>query len=1060
MTGRPRHRCLEPLSGTAPESAYLSDRQRLGVVLQAAGLLSLLSQARWYLPQAWQGAAVDERGRMGGVVAQSGHPPVAPHRDLRRLILRLFGGGREVSGRGEARGAARRLAARWDQILFRRTPDRLVEEILTEAPWLWEPRHTMARRALIGFVDVDDAEPWVAGPGRFRSALLSRAAHGDDPVDVVSGPDGRQLWSGLAVADEVAEFQRRGHWREAALLWERRGAETPADRIAYARCLYANGAFERARKVVSGLRNPEARLVRAQCQWQLGELGALRRSLPRLEATRFSPEQLVELADVLSRALANFGDREAAAEWVRRALESSQGEDHLRALIVAAGASWDAGDTETMGRHLDASEAARHSPALSWRWHNARALYELRRGDGRAACRHLGRAIGASRRRLYTFQAGRLWNELGMARARTGDLVSAERAFLHASRLLARCDAVSGLTVAQLNLAEIRIRRGRIWGVREVLERAERTDRMTRNRRGSMQNAALAVRLELACGCLEEAVKRARRALRTTGSPSDSWHRSELQVLLARATGWLGRPDDAGVALKQCGAEAEAFLEPEELPALFALAGDFAAARDHVGEGPFAALWRDLLAGRPARRSAWADAEQVDAFRLARWVYDASRLAPGWVDAEHQEAAIGELRRMGAVPLADELARGSADPWGAIERFLGSHDVAFDRLFTQAGFPEARLVWSGQDGTHILVDGEGGSKELATPSMGGSLEVYAPHADERLRALLMVAAQRVTEDLTEPRRRDEPTPISGSIVGRAECLRQSVERADRLATRPIPILIRGETGTGKELLARRIHAISQRADGPFVAVDCAALAPTLLQSELFGFVRGAFSGAHVTRRGRFEAADGGTIFLDEIGDLPLDAQKVLLRVLQEGEVFRIGDPVPRPVDVRILAATHHDLRAMVRRGAFRRDLYFRLRVGRVELPPLAQRGDDVLLIARTILERESDGHPPRLSRSACARLKSHSWPGNVRELRNVLLQALALRRSSVIRAEDLEIDPGPVEPVGNYHQRVDALRRELISGALEAADGNKAAAARSLGITRQALSYLVRKLEL
>jgi len=1056
----PRHRCLEPLSGTVPENAYLSDRQRLGVVLQGAGLLSVLSRARWYLPQAWQGAAIDEVGRLGAVVAQAGHAPVAPHRDLRRLILRLFGGGREVSGRGEARSAARRLATRWDQLLFRRTADRLVEEILTEAPWLWGAKHAVARRGLIGFIDAGDAEPWVAGPGRFRSALLSRTAAGADPVDVVGSADSRGLWSGVALADEVAEFQRRGRWRQAALLWEQRGTESAADRVAYGRCLYADGAFERARKVVSGLRSPEARLLRAQCQWQLGELGALRRSLARLEATRFSPEQMAELADVLSRALANLGDREAAGKWVQRAVEAGRGETRLRALIVAAGASWDAGDTEAMRRHLEAAEKAQESPTLAWRWHNAWALYELRCGNGRAACHHLGSAIGTSRRRLFTFQAGRLWNELGLARARTGDLAAAERAFLHASRLLARCDGVSGLTVAQLNLAEIRIRRGRTWGVREVLERAERTDRRTRNRRGSTQNAALAVRLELACGQMGKAMQRAKRALAAMGSQGDSWHRDELQALLARAAGWLGRTEDAGAALAGCQAAVGEFLEAEELPALFALAGDFAAARDHVGEGPFAALWRDLLAGRPARQPAWQEAERVDAYRLARWVYDACRLAPGWVDEEHRQAAVGELRRMGAMPLADALARGSANPWRAIEEFLGSPEAAFARLFAQAGFPEARLVWTDGGATRVLVDGEGGTEQLSTPCAGGSLEVSTPHAGERLRALLMVAAQRAAEGVIELRQQDEPTPANGPIVGRAACLRQSVERADKLAKRPIPILIRGETGTGKELLARRIHAMSHRADGPFIAVDCAALAPTLLQSELFGFVRGAFSGAHMTRRGRFEAANGGTIFLDEIGDLPLDAQKVLLRVLQEGEVCRIGDPVPRSVDVRVLAATHHDMRAMVRRGAFRRDLYYRLRVGRVELPPLAQRGDDVLLIARTILERESEGQAPRLSRSACARLQSHSWPGNVRELRNVLLQALALRRSALIRAEDLEIDADAVAAVGNYHQRVSALRRELISGALEAADGNKAAAARNLGITRQALSYLVRKLDL
>jgi DNA-binding NtrC family response regulator/tetratricopeptide (TPR) repeat protein len=1060
--GTPIHGGLEPRAGVAPEAAYLTDRQRLGVVLQGAGLLSLLSRAGWFLPQAWQGTTVDEDGRLGGVVASPGHAPEAPHRDLRRLLLRLFGGGRKVSGRGEGRRAARRLATRWDQILFRRNPDRLVEEILNESPWLWESRYAVARQGLIGLLDGSDQELWIAGPGRFRSALLQRTAAGADPSDLIESAEVRDLWAGAAVAEDPAEFGRRGRWREAALSWERRGVDSAEERLAYARCLYADGSFERARRVVSGLRDPGARLLRAKCQWQLGQLGAVRRSLGQLEAARFDAGQLVELADVLSRALANLGDRSGVDRWVDRALRASRGRDHLAALIVAAGASWDAGDTEAMAGHLEASESAQRDPKLAWRWHNVKALFQLERGNGRAACAHLQRAIAGSRRHLYPFQAGRLWNELGLARAHVGDLASAERAFLHACRLLTRCDAVSGLTVAQLNLAEIRVRRGRSWGVREVLERARRTDRLAKNHRGATQNAALAVRFELMHGRADQALATARQALKAIESQNDAWHRDELLVLAARALGWLGCAEEARTLLAEAGAAARKHLEAEELPALFAHAGDPVGARDLVEAGPFAPLWRRLLAGRIPDEAAWESVADVEPYRVARWIYDANRIAPGWVGAERIQQAVTTLRHVGASKPANELLRGGADPWRAVEQFLDSEEISFRRLFGHAGYPEARLIWSGADRVLVLVDATGGDEQLATPCAGGSLEVHVPRADNVLRGLLTVASQRVGQALAEIPRQGgaERVAADGAMVGRSAPLRAALARADRLAGRSIPILIQGQTGTGKELLARRIHAGSPRRDGPFVAVDCAALTPSLLQSELFGFVRGAFSGAHADRIGRFEVADGGTIFLDEIGDLPLEAQKVLLRVLQEGEVCRIGDPVPRSVDVRVLAATHHDLRIMVRRGNFRRDLYYRLRVGRVELPPLGQRGDDVLLLTRAILERESDASVPRLTRAARRKLLAHSWPGNVRELRNVLLQAIALGRTDLIRAEDLEIDDDGEADLGTYHQRVDDFRRQLVVAALEASDGNKAAAARSLGMTRQALSYLVRKLEI
>jgi len=297
------------------------------------------------------------------------------------------------------------------------------------------------------------------------------------------------------------------------------------------------------------------------------------------------------------------------------------------------------------------------------------------------------------------------------------------------------------------------------------------------------------------------------------------------------------------------------------------------------------------------------------------------------------------------------------------------------------------------------------------------------------------------------------------LVGESPALRAALDRIARLAPSELPVMILGESGTGKELAARQLHRASARAGRPFVAVNCAALSETLILSELFGHTRGAFTGADRDRKGVFETAHGGTVFLDEIGDLPLSAQGLLLRVLQEGEIRRLGESEPRRVDVRVLAATHRDLARMVDEGSFRRDLYYRLRVGCVELPPLRDRGDDVLRIADHILARLRGRPPARLSREARARLIAYRWPGNVRELENVLAVAAALAADGPIEPEHLELPTGAGAPEAPYHQQVDALRRRLVAQALEEC-GNRAEAARRLGISRQALSYLIRQLGL
>jgi transcriptional regulator with PAS, ATPase and Fis domain len=285
-----------------------------------------------------------------------------------------------------------------------------------------------------------------------------------------------------------------------------------------------------------------------------------------------------------------------------------------------------------------------------------------------------------------------------------------------------------------------------------------------------------------------------------------------------------------------------------------------------------------------------------------------------------------------------------------------------------------------------------------------------------------------------------------------------VHRAERLAAADVPVLILGETGTGKELLARLVHRRSGRARRPFLPVNCAELSESLLLSDLFGHVRGAFTGADRDRAGIFESATSGTVFLDEIGDLPPGAQGKLLRVLEESEVRRVGESRPRRVDVRIVAATHRNLPARVANGRFREDLYYRLGVGTLCVPPLRDRGADIGALADFFLDQLGNGRRLRLDRDSRNALLGYSWPGNVRQLRNVLSVAAAVAEDSVIEPQDLGLPGRDDRRRTGYHARVAAFRRRLLEEALEKSGGNRAQAARDLGLSRQAISYLVRTL--
>jgi transcriptional regulator with PAS, ATPase and Fis domain len=277
------------------------------------------------------------------------------------------------------------------------------------------------------------------------------------------------------------------------------------------------------------------------------------------------------------------------------------------------------------------------------------------------------------------------------------------------------------------------------------------------------------------------------------------------------------------------------------------------------------------------------------------------------------------------------------------------------------------------------------------------------------------------------------------------------------------VLVRGETGTGKEMLARFLHSQSPRAQKPFLAMNCGAIPENLIESELFGHEKGAFTGADQRKIGLFEAADGGTVFLDEIGDLPLSLQVKLLRILQEGEITRIGNPNPVKVDVRVVSATHRDLASEVEAGRFRQDLFFRLSVLDIHLPPLRERGQDVLLLAEFLLRKylQQFGLPPKaLSQGARNKLLEYAFPGNVRELENVIQKAILLSDGPAIRPEDLQWAAREAE--GKRAGALPTLKeararaeKEAIAAALERGGGNVSLAAKLLDVDRKWLMKLM-----
>ncbi len=358
----------------------------------------------------------------------------------------------------------------------------------------------------------------------------------------------------------------------------------------------------------------------------------------------------------------------------------------------------------------------------------------------------------------------------------------------------------------------------------------------------------------------------------------------------------------------------------------------------------------------------------------------------------------------------------------------------------------------------VLYVGNDQVKQLFRRPQLDLLSIFASQASLILQNALLLAALREDNEKLEGELRDKRF---GEIIGACASMREVFRKLEKVAATDIGVLVTGETGTGKELVAAEIHRRSHRAKGPFVTINCGAIPENLIESELFGHVKGAFTGAVMQRSGKFHLADKGTIFLDEIGELPLKLQVKLLRVLQERVVMRVGSAKPEKVDIRVVAATNRHLEQMVRDGTFREDLYYRLNVVNLWLPPLRERGDDVLILAKMLLSKyatELNSGVRGFSPAAIAAIKRYPWPGNIRQLQNRIKKALVLCENKLLAPDDLDL--GITEDVGivPLEKAKEDFQRRYVLDVLERNNGNRTQTARDLGVDpRTIFRYLERE---
>ncbi len=442
----------------------------------------------------------------------------------------------------------------------------------------------------------------------------------------------------------------------------------------------------------------------------------------------------------------------------------------------------------------------------------------------------------------------------------------------------------------------------------------------------------------------------------------------------------------------------------------------------------------------------------------------AGELAASLADALHPEARV-----LHGDSLAALEAGGAADAAGELlvvvheDAREGASEGADLIAAVRARFPEAVIALATEQA-------DPGQMQRAVHAGATDVLVLGPDLADQVK-LLVAKLDRLLEVVARSRRLGEQNErLSRSmqarsrIVGSSPQVRRLVIQIERVARIPRPVLIVGERGTGKELVARAIHFASEQRDGSLVTINCAAIGESLLESELFGHERGAFTGADRKRRGQFDQADGGTLFLDEIGNMPLAFQQKILRVVEYGTFRPVGSSAERKTSARIVAATNADLKDRIARGEFLGDLYDRLTFETIDVPPLRERPGDIEILAQLFLDQFADEIPAfrgkRLSASALEELRGYALPGNVRELKNIIERAAYRDTTNEITPEDIGLlgaPAGPVPGAGGFKAQIAAFSRQLIERALQASGGNGAEAARRLDLTYDQFRHYLRK---
>ncbi len=364
--------------------------------------------------------------------------------------------------------------------------------------------------------------------------------------------------------------------------------------------------------------------------------------------------------------------------------------------------------------------------------------------------------------------------------------------------------------------------------------------------------------------------------------------------------------------------------------------------------------------------------------------------------------------------------------------------------------------------TKVVVVTGNDDREVAVRAVAqGAYDFYEKPVDPDVLRLIVERAFRLRELEEENERlvREASTPLSGVIAG-SDAMEEVCRRIEKIGPTNVTVLLLGESGTGKEVLARALHSLSDRREQDFIAINCAAIPETLLESELFGYEKGAFTGAAKQTRGKLEFADGGTLFLDEIGDLPGPLQAKLLRFLQERVIERVGGREEIAVDTRVICATHKDLRALIKDGAFREDLFYRISEVAVTIPPLRERVGDVVLIARALLGAFSDLHRGKIkdfSKAAIRAMETYEWPGNVRELENRVKRAVIMADGKLIEPADLELESSAENEIMTLKACREQAEESALKLALAVSDGQVGRAAEILDVSRPTVYHLLRK---